>query len=187
MNAHLINLSQFLSSYSNQNMKLNPDAASTLSSVTMMFFKQVLISIKTELDDKKDLFQPNSTSDPDQPIQIETQTTYPVCRAVPNYLVINTNVIISALNKMRFPQLSKKAEHFVLRILKRKNEKSYSNLAKLPLVSHEDFLFLARNLVENGHKINPDDLSKKKNERKRSGRKKKATTPKRRKKGRFFF
>ena len=57
MNAHLINLSQFLSSYSNQNMKLNPDAASTLSSVTMMFFKQVLISIKTELDDKKEIFQ----------------------------------------------------------------------------------------------------------------------------------
>lgn len=178
-----------------------------LGKIAGLFLDSLVVNMKAELDELRRIDEePVNMPRPPDPERHEIPPTrklskrylkrkkrrklvtenIAVAKAIPRWLLINTNIISSSLNRMNFPRISRQIERNCIRMNIKKRDESFAALRSLSFVSGDEHVMLARDLETSGIVTTPEEavqsiMKKKKPVRKR------APIKKTRGRSRFFF
>lgn len=111
---------------------------------------------------------------------------FAVVKAIPRWLLINTNIISSSLQRMNFPRISSQIERNCIRMNIKKRDESFAALRNMPFVTSDDHILLARDLETSGVIITPEQAVQSMIKKKKPARRR-APIKKTRGRSRFFF
>lgn len=180
-------------------LEQNNDTTMLLSSLAGAFLDFFIVNLKEELKDREKIeLQNQGIQNPDEFTQ-NTNSNFNSrgifdkeffrVKAVPNYRMINTNNICFTLKRMNFENIASKIEAESIEINLRRRDDCFAAVRRLPFVSTNEHLLLARDLIASGITTDPDEITRVMEKKKPLNLKKspKKKLKKKKKRDNFFF
>ncbi|KAK8835612.1 hypothetical protein M9Y10_042501 [Tritrichomonas musculus] len=180
-------------------LEQNNDTTMLLSSLAGAFLDFFIVNLKEELKDREKIeLQNQGIQYPDELVQ-NTNSNFNSrgifdkeffrVKAVPNYRMINTNNICFTLKRMNFENIASKIEAESIEINLRRRDDCFAAVRRLPFVSTNEHLLLARDLIASGITTDPDEITRVMEKKKPLNLKKspKKKLKKKKKRDNFFF
>lgn len=180
-------------------LEQNNDTTMLLSSLAGAFLDFFIVNLKEELKDREKIeLQNQGIQNPDELVQ-DTNSNFNSrgifdkeffrVKAVPNYRMINTNNICFTLKRMNFENIASKIEAESIEINLRRRDDCFAAVRRLPFVSTNEHLLLARDLIASGITTDPDEITRVMEKKKPLNLKKspKKKLKKKKKRDNFFF
>lgn len=180
-------------------LEQNNDTTMLLSSLAGAFLDFFIVNLKEELKDREKIeLQNQGIQNPDE-LDQDTNSNFNSrgifdkeffrVKAVPNYRMINTNNICFTLKRMNFENIASKIEAESIEINLRRRDDCFAAVRRLPFVSTNEHLLLARDLIASGITTDPDEITRVMEKKKPLNLKKspKKKLKKKKKRDNFFF